>query len=413
MIFDNQLRYATTIVRSYRGEIPLHNWLKEYFRENPQMGSRDRRFLSDLTYAYYRLGHAIRDQPIEDRIMAGLFLAGEQASPFLQHFHPDWDAAITRPLEEKINILREKIPSFEPVDIFPWKEELSGDIDHRAFCLSFLRQPDLFLRIRPGYEAMAIPVAESAGGAFIPPFTLRLPNRWKVEAHFTPDKEVVIQDYNSQRLASLLFPESPYLLVSKDPTAQNSVPAPANSMVTFWDACAASGGKSIMAFDLAPGLDITVSDIRESILQNLRRRFRQAGIEKYGAFVCDLTREDIPDPISGLAARSSQLPFSLILADVPCTGSGTWSRTPEQLFFFDPAQIGQYAERQQKIISRIAPRLAKGARLVYCTCSVFKGENEEIAGFIASLSGLQPDRMQVLKGDSLRADSMFAASFTA
>ena len=36
-------------------------------------------------------------------------------------------------------------------DIFPWKDELSAGIDHEAFCLSFLRQPDLdCCRTTPG-----------------------------------------------------------------------------------------------------------------------------------------------------------------------------------------------------------------------------------------------------------------------
>jgi 16S rRNA (cytosine967-C5)-methyltransferase len=49
--------------------------------------------------------------------------------------------------------------------------------------------------------------------------------------------------------------------------------------------------------------------------------------------------------------------FELIICDAPCTGSGTWSRTPEQLYFFDEKKIEQYALLQKKIVSTIIPRL--------------------------------------------------------
>ena len=49
----------------------------------------------------------------------------------------------------------------------------------------------------------------------------------------------------------------------------------------WWDACAASGGKSLLLYDLEPTVKLMVSDIRESILSNLDERFQQAGLMKY------------------------------------------------------------------------------------------------------------------------------------
>jgi len=64
-------------------------------------------------------------------------------------------------------------------------------------------------------------------------------------------------------------------------------------------------------------------------------------------------------------------------------------------------------------VAAILPRLAKGASLVYSTCSVFKKENEEMVAFIRETSGLQPDQMESIKGYEQKADSMFAARFIA
>jgi len=385
MKFDNQLRYATTILTSYQGGTPLHSWLKDFFRQHKQMGSRDRKTVSNMVYAFYRLGHSVRGLPIDQRILLGLFLVHDQPGELLEYFRPEWNSQASRPLEEKIAFVRQAGIDFTPDEIFPWKDELSEGIDHHAFCLSFLRQPDLFLRIRPGNEQQVLSKVKEAAHEFIPPFTLRLPNGTKVETLFTPDKEVVIQDYSSQRIAGFLqSPASP---------------------VVFWDACAASGGKSILAYDMIPGIIITVSDIRESILKNLQQRFRQAGITKFYSFIADLTRKDP-------ALSSDTLPCNLVLADVPCTGSGTWSRTPEELFFFNPGKILTYSAAQRAIVGNIVPRLAPGAALVYTTCSVFRKENEAITGLLREKFGLKQVQAGAIKGYDQKADTMYAARFS-
>jgi 16S rRNA (cytosine967-C5)-methyltransferase len=117
-----------------------------------------------------------------------------------------------------------------------------------------------------------------------------------------------------------------------------------------------------------------------------------------------------------LSTSGAALPpqhFDLILADLPCTGSGTWGRTPEALYFFNQETIAKYSSLQKKIISTVIPALKKGGSLLYSTCSVFKKENEEITGFIQQNFGLQPDKVELIKGYRIKADSMFLARFRA
>ena len=384
MKFDNQLNYAAQIIETYKGDMPLHAWLKDYFRLNKKMGSRDRKQLSTLVYGYYRLGQAARSLSIKDRLLSGLFLCNDQPGELLAHFRPLWMEKAPAPLPDKIAFYQtqKEGAGFNVTDIFPWKEELSASIDHETYCLSFLRQPDLFLRIRPGHETEVRAKLKDIG-EFIPPATIRLPNGIKIEDYFTPDQEVVIQDYSSQRVAGFL--------------------SAATRHEFFWDACAASGGKSILAHDLFPEMEILVSDIRESILHNLKTRFRTAGIKKYHSFLADLSKQ--PPPAAAVNA-------DLILADVPCTGSGTWGRTPEELYFFDPAAILRYSTLQKKIMAHIAPHVAPDATLVYCTCSVFKKENEEMVAYIRDTSRLKVRTEENLKGYDRRADTLFAARFS-
>jgi 16S rRNA (cytosine967-C5)-methyltransferase len=394
--FDNQLRYAVQIIDTYQGEIPLHAWLKDFFRIHPQMGSRDRRIVSTMVYGHYRLGHAVKSHAKEKRIITGLFLCQDQPLELLNYFNPEFSNRVSLPLTEKIAYFQTTPDGadFRPEEIFPWKDQLSPGIDHLAFCLSFLRQPDLFLRIRPGHESTVREKLTTAALEFIPPAALRLPNGFKVEDYFIPDREIVIQDYNSQRIAEFLQPGYPKITAD---------PGPVITPQFFWDACAASGGKSILAHDLYPKMELFVSDIRDSILRNLRSRFKTADIKKYHAFLVDLARQTPPASAAGA---------DLVLVDAPCTGSGTWGRTPEDAWFFNPEKIRRYSEVQKSILGNIAPQLSPDASLVYSTCSVFKKENEEMSAFIRDTLGLKEQARENLKGYDMHADTLFACRYT-
>ena len=164
-----------------------------------------------------------------------------------------------------------------------------------------------------------------------------------------------------------------------------------------------------MAYDLNPGISLVVSDVRESILANLKKRFAIAGIKNYQSFKADLN-------YSPLTIHHS--PFDLIIVDVPCTGSGTWGRTPEQLFYFDTTKIDEYAILQKNIVSNVIPHLRPGGYLLYITCSVFKKENEEMLNYLKEKIPVRPGhpgghlqliKMELLKGYQMKTDTMFAA----
>jgi 16S rRNA (cytosine967-C5)-methyltransferase len=150
-------------------------------------------------------------------------------------------------------------------------------------------------------------------------------------------------------------------------------------------------------------LDLVVTDKRESIIRNLKKRFEVHGIKNYQAIATDVTK---PLPRSIVNAW-----FNLIICDAPCTGSGTWSRTPEQLYFFDTQAINRFSQLQTEILFNVIPRIQEGGFLVYITCSVFKKENEEIVEFIESTHPLKLQHKEVLKGYGKKADTMFVALF--
>ncbi|MEK7199744.1 MAG: Fmu (Sun) domain protein [Bacteroidota bacterium] len=289
-----------------------------------------------------------------------------------------------------------KYPSFTVESIFPWGKELSGGIDQTEFILSHFIQPDLFLRIRPGKEKVTIQKLTDQQISFqkINPTCLSLPNASKIDKVLTIDNEVVVQDYSSQRIQEFLIHTTQFLQL---PTS-------------LWDCCSASGGKSILAYDTLKNIQLTVSDLRPAILRNLKERFQNAGIKNYHSFIADLSTPNFQLLTHDSGLTTSH--FHLILFDAPCTGSGTWGRTPEQLYFFTEEKINEYASLQRKIVGNILPHLANNGFLLYITCSVFREENEGMVSYMQQQLKLSLVKMELLKGYDKKADSMFAALFS-
>ena len=379
--WHSYLNSAKQILSLYKGEEPFASFLKKYFAGEKKFGSTDRRQVSHLCYCYFRPGKALPAIPVEERILAGLFFCSDKPNKLLEELRPDLNEKVFLSIENKFLLFNDQ---YSITNVFPWKNELSNGVEDKKFCESFFIQPDLFLRVRPENESRVKEKLQQAGIEFnsISATTLSITNALKIDEIIELDKEAVVQDYSSQRVAELL------------PIAIDSRP------ISVWDCCAASGGKSIMAKDILGDIDLTVSDVRDSILVNLKNRFATAGIRNYKSISADLTK-----PVSKLKNAK----FNLILADVPCTGSGTWSRTPEQLYYFDEKKINEYAALQKKILTIIIPHLATGGYLLYISCSVFKKENEEAVNFIKNQFHLELIKMELLIGYDKKADTMFAA----
>src|SRR5690606_25062975 len=101
--------------------------------------------------------------------------------------------------------------------------------------------------------------------------------------------------------------------------------------------------------------------------------------------------------------------FDGIICDVPCTGSGTWARTPESCFYFDQAAIAAYAKKQQAILRNAGRYLKPDGRIVYITCSVFRAENEDVIESITAEGGLRIASAGLINGLPTGADALFAA----
>jgi 16S rRNA (cytosine967-C5)-methyltransferase len=388
MRFQSYFNTAIKIIQLYDGLIPLQHFLKQYFSQHKKHGSKDRKYITHLCYNFYRLGKSFEDINAEQKLKLAIFLCNDNISEWSFMYDNEWQDNWDNSLNKRIQFVEKKYPFFSLSDVFPFVDQLSETLDIPAFLHSFLIQPDVFIRIRPGYDKQVIKNLQGKNIPFkiVDENCVAFSPFININSIINVDEGAVIQDYSSQRIKEFLH------LVKSEIANLKSV----------WDCCAGSGGKSILAYDIFEKINLTVSDIRASIIQNLSQRFAKANIHNYKSLVADLTKTQLQIPNS---------PFDLIICDAPCTGSGTWSRTPEQLYFFQPEKIEAYASLQQNIVSKAMTLLKPGGYFLYITCSVFQQENEKIAAFIENHLPFKLIKMELLKGYHQRADTMFAALF--
>lgn len=326
----------------------------------------------------------------EKQLALSNFLCQTESTPLLDYaiekHTPFGTGDFSGSLEEKKELVKTAFPSFELEKLFPFRDLVSGQVDANRYIASFLGQPLLWIRVREKYKAevfaeleeMRIPYSVQADGA------LSVPNRTSLDKLESWNKGYFeVQDLASQRS-----------LEQVSPAAGES----------WWDACSASGGKSLALFEKEKGIKLTVTDVRTSVLENLKKRFQRAGITGYELAVCDLSE------VSERIFKDNRK-FNGIITDVPCSGSGTWARTPEWLSMFDPGSLDKFASMQRKIVSNCIPYLEQGGTLVYITCSVFAKENEDAASFIRDRYHLDTIQEQYLQFSKEGADTMFVAIF--
>ena len=156
------------------------------------------------------------------------------------------------------------------------------------------------------------------------------------------ERRVVIQDEASQ-LVALLTGRASRLL----------------------DCCAAPGGKTAILAEQNPQSAITAIELHPHRARLLRRLVSAENVRV-------------------LTADARNLPvlaeFDRVLADVPCSGTGTLARNPDIKWRLRPEDLPDLQSRQIAILKSAMARVALGGKLVYSTCSLENEENSDVVG---------------------------------
>lgn len=371
-------QYIEQIIWEYSGELPLHHYLKHFFKTHPKLGSRDRKAINDAVYCYYRTAPFLpQDTPVLAVIQKGLDTLNTQ-NPFLRKIIKQDDPQNENDLSLDTASARKNIP-------------ISQGISEEEWLSAQMQQPDLFIRIVRNVtenlqqlttNGIVYERIEPAFHSSHPTATLRLPNGSKIN-QVLPVEDYVVQDLSTQ---TAVWKAAPY-------RPQNP------NLLQVWDTCAGAGGKTILWKELFPQDKIMATDIRKSILRNLKERATQYGLSGIKTMALNATTGNLP----------SDTFFDIIICDVPCSGSGTWGRTPEQFYFFKKDDLEKFKALQWPIVQNAGRYLKPGGRLFYMTCSVFECENEAVMHQLQQEAPMTLLHQELIKGIPQKSDSIFFA----
>ncbi|WP_037315592.1 RsmB/NOP family class I SAM-dependent RNA methyltransferase [Ruegeria halocynthiae] len=138
------------------------------------------------------------------------------------------------------------------------------------------------------------------------------------------------------------------------------------------DYCAGGGGKSL-ALAAQQGVKVFAHDVNAGRMRDLPERVARAGAD-----VTILSPDDI----------AQHAPFDVVLADAPCSGSGSWRRAPAGKWALNEQRLHELSQIQRQILEDISPLVCPGGTLAYATCSMLDDENGAVTdSFVQSNPG--------------------------
>jgi 16S rRNA (cytosine967-C5)-methyltransferase len=138
------------------------------------------------------------------------------------------------------------------------------------------------------------------------------------------------------------------------------------------DYCAGGGGKALGFADQRKA-QVYAHDIDPRRMRDLPARAERAGVQ--------IVTLDT-------AAVADNATYDIVFCDAPCSGAGTWRRTPDAKWRLTQERLTELMQSQDEVLDSAAPLVVQGGALAYATCSVLNCENDDaIARFLANNAG--------------------------
>ena len=347
---------------------PADRLLSDFFRDNKNLGHRDRALIADTVYAALRrrrlLEHVTpRATPREIALATLVKLQGvglSQIESALKGEEKTWLAALKA---QELDAL----PFGLRADLPDWViEKLRRSMDDEgilALARGLQQAAPLDLRVNTMkapreavLERLAFDELE-ANPTRMSPIGVRLKDKPVLNKHpMFLDGAVEVQDEGSQLLGMLVEPRRGEMIV---------------------DFCAGAGGKTLqMGAAMNSSGRLYAFDVSDKRLANLAPRLKRSGLSN--VFPQRISGENDPK-VKRLRGKIDR-----VLVDAPCTGLGTLRRNPDLKQRQTPEGLAELNVKQRAILAAAAALVKPGGRLVYGTCSLLAEENEDIvAGFLA------------------------------
>ena len=312
---------------------PADTIVTRYFKTRRYAGSKDRRAVRELVFRAIR---TVAERPP----------SGRSAVLALAKFEPALLDLFGEPRGP------EPIADGEPAaphgEVPGWLvPELSPHVTSSEWPALLERAPlDLRVNVARTSRDAALTEFEAAQPTRLSPWGVRLAIDSRLDDHPAVESGLVeVQDEGSQLIALACLPldESKVL-----------------------DLCAGAGGKSLALAAAAPSARILATDSNRSRLSKLPPRAERAGA------AIDTRLLNPPNERAELADLQGEA--DLVLVDAPCSGSGTWRRSPEGRWRLTPERLDRVVELQARLLDMAAELVRPGGRIVYAVCSLLSRE---------------------------------------
>jgi len=369
----NLIRQAAVVLANLLDfNSPADAKLSEFFRNNRELGTKDRVFVAESVYGVLRRLRYLsavtaneENGPDDARKLILAWLLRVQGKSIrelesvLNEQQTEWAHAIKAKSTENL-------PLAVQADVRDWLWDKLvaqyGEAEALTICRSMFEQASLDLRVNTikgnREDVLGKMLAENTSNEDTitttpySPIGIRMPNRMSISRHvlFTEGK-IEVQDEGSQLLAYLVAPKRGQMVA---------------------DFCAGAGGKSLAIGALMKNTGrLYAFDVSVRRLQNLGQRLKRSGLSNLHAQVISSETDPKLKRLNGK--------FDRVLVDAPCSGLGTLRRNPDLKWRQTPDDIAELNIKQTNILARSAKLTKPGGRLIYATCSLLKDENEDIA----------------------------------
>ncbi|WP_068634947.1 RsmB/NOP family class I SAM-dependent RNA methyltransferase [Thauera butanivorans] len=357
-------------------EFPADAVLSRHFRDNRELGHRDRGFIAETVYGVLRRLRWLRrlagDKATPRELLLAWFARGEgwpmrNFEGLASATERDWVAAVKAAelgeasLAERADLpdwLAERLlRSFDEAGVLALAQGLNrpAPLDLRANLLKTDRD-SLLARLRED--------GITAEPGSLSPQAVRLSGKPALQKHpLFLDGSFEVQDEGSQLLGLLVQPRRGELVV---------------------DFCAGAGGKTLQLGAMMRSTGrLYAFDVAEKRLAKLKPRMARAGLSNVHPMLIAHENDAKLKRMAGKADR--------VLVDAPCTGLGTLRRNPDLKWRQSPAAVDEMVAKQGAILAAAARLVRPGGRLVYATCSLLAEENDAVVdAFLAAHLQFRP-----------------------
>lgn len=385
---------------------PADVLLSRHLRERKELGARDRRFLSQAVFSFFRWHGWTVGQlklPLPEACLIGAALDSDEIDSSFRYLEGKCSLPVpieplgNKTLEEKRDILNGWFgASLQLADLVlaDFESLVSPEVAERCIT-EFQSRPPTWLRSRIAPAALQAALRQNEVEFTMHPklaSALAVSGGTNLNTILAPfSAQYVIQDIASQCVAEICAPQK-----GGD----------------WWDCCTGAGGKALHLMDLMDQEGkVLATDIRIPVLKELKKRTRKLGLRGIRTQTFNAVHDE-PFPKT----------FDGVLVDAPCSGWGTWARNPDARLRTDRRDVAQCANRQLKILKNASWCVKPGGTLVYAVCTITRPETEEVvskfleektefklAPFAHPLAGEQTDgTVQIWPWEG---DGMFIARF--